>query len=40
MKRIGFLLKVKPDMIEEYKQHHTAVWPEMQAALSRHGWHN
>lgn len=40
MKRIGFLLKVKPDMIEEYKKHHTAVWPEMLEALSRHGWHN
>ena len=40
MKRIGFLLKVKPDMIEEYKKHHEAVWPEMLAALRRHGWHN
>lgn len=40
MKRIGFLLKVKPDMIEEYKQRHAAVWPEMQAALRRTGWHN
>jgi L-rhamnose mutarotase len=40
MKRVGFLLKVKADRIEEYQQHHKAVWPEMQAALSRHGWHN
>jgi L-rhamnose mutarotase len=40
MKRIGFLLKVKPEMIEEYKRHHEAVWPEMLAALRRHGWHN
>lgn len=40
MKRIGFLLKVKKDLIEEYKKHHEAVWPEMLAALSRHGWHN
>ncbi len=40
MKRVGFLLKVKPDKIEEYKKHHEAVWPEMLAALSRQGWHN
>lgn len=40
MKRIGFLLKVKEDKIEEYKKHHESVWPEMQAALKRTGWHN
>jgi L-rhamnose mutarotase len=40
MKRIGFLLKAKPDKVAEYKKHHEAVWPEMQAALRRSGWHN
>ena len=40
MKRIGFLLKVKPDRIGEYKKHHENVWPEMREALSRQGWHN
>ena len=40
MKRVGFLLKVKQDRLEEYKKHHEAVWPEMLAALRRHGWHN
>jgi L-rhamnose mutarotase len=40
MKRIGFLLKVKPEKIEEYKAHHQAVWPEMLDALRRNGWHN
>lgn len=40
MKRIGFMLKVKPERIEEYKAHHVNVWPEMQQALSRTGWHN
>jgi L-rhamnose mutarotase len=40
MKRVGFLLKVRPERIEEYKQHHVNVWPEMQAALRRNGWHN
>lgn len=40
MKRVGFLLKVKADRLEEYKQHHQAVWPEMLAALRDSGWHN
>lgn len=40
MKRVGFLLQVKKDMIPEYKKHHEAVWPEMLAALRRTGWHN
>jgi L-rhamnose mutarotase len=40
MKRVGFLLKVRQDKIEEYKKHHAAVWPEMLDALSRTGWHN
>lgn len=40
MKRVGFLLKVKEDKIEEYKKHHEAVWPEMLDALSRTGWQN
>ena len=40
MKRISFLLKVKPDRIEEYKARHKAVWPEMLDALRRTGWHN
>ena len=40
MKRVGFLLKVKVDKLEEYKQRHTAVWPEMLEALRRTGWHN
>jgi L-rhamnose mutarotase len=40
MKRIGFLLKVRADRLEEYKARHKAVWPEMRAALHRSGWHN
>ncbi len=40
MKRIGFLLKVKPEKIEEYTARHAAVWPEMLDALRRTGWHN
>lgn len=40
MKRVGFLLKVKPDKIQEYKERHKSVWPEMLDALRRTGWHN
>jgi L-rhamnose mutarotase len=40
MQRVGFMLKVKQEHIAEYKRHHENVWPEMQAALTRAGWHN
>ena len=40
MKRVGFILKVKQDKIEEYKRHHEQVWPEMLDALHSAGWHN
>jgi L-rhamnose mutarotase len=40
MQRVGFLLKVKADRVEEYKERHEDVWPEMKAALQRNGWHN
>ena len=40
MKRIGFLLKVKKELIPEYVEHHKRVWPEMLDALRRTGWHN
>lgn len=40
MKRIGFTLKVKQELIEEYKQHHRDVWPDMLDALRATGWHN
>jgi L-rhamnose mutarotase len=40
MERVCFLLKVKPDRIEEYKARHAAVWPEMLEALRETGWRN
>ncbi|MBE2269936.1 MAG: L-rhamnose mutarotase [Anaerolinea sp.] len=40
MQRVGFLLQVKKDKIDEYKRHHEAVWDEMLAALRRTGWRN
>ena len=29
MKRVAFLLKVKEDRLEEYKEYHRNTWPEM-----------
>ena len=40
MRRVGFLLKVRANMLAEYKAHHQAVWTEMLEALRRTGWHN
>jgi L-rhamnose mutarotase len=40
MERVCFQLRVRPERIEEYKQRHAAVWPEMVHALAQHGWHN
>ncbi len=34
------MLKVKADRLEEYKERHKAVWPDMLAALRETGWHN
>ncbi|MBM9617830.1 L-rhamnose mutarotase [Streptomyces zhihengii] len=40
MQRVCFLLKVREDRIDEYRERHAEVWPEMRAALSETGWHN
>ncbi|HEV2500046.1 MAG TPA: L-rhamnose mutarotase [Terriglobia bacterium] len=40
MERVCFLLKVRPDRLEEYKKRHQAVWPEMLQALRDTGWRN
>lgn len=40
MKRICFTLQVKCEHLEEYKQRHQHVWPEMLEALSAAGWRN
>ena len=37
MRRVGFLLKVRPDMLTEYKAHHQAVWPGVCARLREVG---
>jgi L-rhamnose mutarotase len=38
--RICFTLQVRPDRLEEYRDRHRHVWPEMQDALRRTGWGN
>jgi L-rhamnose mutarotase len=40
MERVCFQLQVRPDRIAEYRQRHSAVWPEMLHALAGAGWHN
>ena len=40
MQRVCFVLQVRRDRLEEYKQRHGAVWPEMQQALRESGWRN
>ena len=40
MQRICFVFQVKKERLEEYKERHRFVWPEMQEALRETGWHN
>lgn len=40
MKRVCFLLQVKPERVADYKERHKEVWPEMRQALSDTGWAN
>jgi L-rhamnose mutarotase len=40
MKRVCFVLQVRPERLDEYKQRHRVVWPEMQQALRETGWCN
>ena len=35
-----FLLRVKPERLDEYVAVHQRVWPEMRQALSDSGWRN
>ena len=40
MERVCFLLRVRPERLEEYKERHRTVWPEMLDALRDSGWSN
>ena len=39
-RRICFLLRVRPERAQEYRERHGAVWPEMLDALRETGWRN
>jgi L-rhamnose mutarotase len=39
MRRVAFMLKVKENMLAEYKRRHAEVWPDMLQALRETGWH-
>jgi L-rhamnose mutarotase len=40
MERVCFQLHVRPERMEEYRERHREVWPEMLAALRETGWSN
>ena len=40
MERVCFLARVRPDRLDEYRDRHKDVWPEMLAALRAAGWGN
>lgn len=40
LQRVCFQLQVRPERLDEYRERHRAVWPDMLAALRETGWHN
>ncbi|KNE80908.1 MULTISPECIES: L-rhamnose mutarotase [Streptomyces] len=40
MRRVCFLLQVRRERLDEYRERHAAVWPEMLDALTAAGWRN
>ncbi len=38
--RVCFTLQVDPTRLDEYRDRHAAVWPEMLRALDSAGWHD
>jgi len=40
VERVCFLLRVRPDRLDEYRARHREVWPEMLDALRAAGWGN
>ncbi len=40
MERVGFRLKVRKELMDEYARKHSEVWPEMLDALRSTGWSN
>lgn len=37
---VCFRLRVRPELVAEYRERHAAVWPEMLRALAATGWHD
>jgi len=40
VQRVCFLARVRPGRLDEYRERHARVWPEMLAALRAAGWGN
>lgn len=40
MERVCFLARVRPERMDEYRERHARVWPQMVAALRDAGWGN
>jgi L-rhamnose mutarotase len=40
MERVCFLLKVRKELLAEYRQRHDTVWDDMRQALTETGWQN
>ncbi|MFY9774876.1 MAG: L-rhamnose mutarotase [Trebonia sp.] len=40
MERVCFLARVRTERLEEYRERHEHVWPEMRDALRKEGWGN
>jgi L-rhamnose mutarotase len=40
MQRVGFLIRVKAEKLEEYKKIHAEVWPDLLAELKAAGMRN
>jgi len=40
VERVCFLARVRPDRLDEYRERHENVWPQMRAALAAAGWGN
>jgi L-rhamnose mutarotase len=40
VERVCFVLRVRPDRLDEYRARHREVWPEMLDALCETGWRN
>ena len=40
MQRIGFVIRVKPERLEEYRRLHNPIWPDLAAELKASGIRN